>query len=239
MDTKICECCLENLEIVKFSKSKETCKKCIRKKYKEDNKQKIKEQSAKYRQKNKEKIKRGRLEYKQKNKEKLKENRRLRYIKNKDKSNKQTRAYYAKNKDKLKEFRKKYNEENKEKIQKRLKAYRKEKIKTDPSYKLSSIMSNGIWSALNVKNSSKKGSGWEKLLGYSRDDLRLHLESKFTPEMTWENYGSYWHIDHIVPKSWFNYSCAEDEAFKVCWGLANLQPLPAKENLSKNNRWAG
>ena len=32
MDTKICECCLKNLEIIEFCKSKEICKKCSRKK---------------------------------------------------------------------------------------------------------------------------------------------------------------------------------------------------------------
>ena len=40
--------------------------------------------------------------------------------------------------------------------------------------------------------------------------LKSHLESQFTAEMNWDNYGSYWHIDHKVPISFFNYQCYDD-----------------------------
>lgn len=77
------------------------------------------------------------------------------------------------------------------------------------------------------------------LLGYGVKELRQHLEARFTEEMNWSNYGTYWHIDHIVPKSWFKYESVEDEAFKKCWSLDNLQPLDARANASKGNRFAG
>lgn len=57
--------------------------------------------------------------------------------------------------------------------------------------------------------------------------------------MSWNNQGSYWHIDHIVPLSWFPYQTVEEQAFKDCWALANLQPLEAKANLLKNNHFIG
>lgn len=61
------------------------------------------------------------------------------------------------------------------------------------------------------------------------------MESQFRNGMKWNNMGA-WHIDHIVPKSRFHYEKPEDPEFKVCWGLANLQPLWAKDNLSKRDR---
>jgi hypothetical protein len=52
--------------------------------------------------------------------------------------------------------------------------------------------------------------------------------------MNWENYGSYWHLDHVTPLSWFK----EDELNKA-WTLSNLQPLKAILNYSKGNRYKG
>ena len=52
--------------------------------------------------------------------------------------------------------------------------------------------------------------------------------------MTWKNHGK-WHIDHIVPKSFFRYKNTDDVEFKYCWSLDNLQPLWAKDNFSKSD----
>jgi hypothetical protein len=43
-----------------------------------------------------------------------------------------------------------------------------------------------------------------------------------------------WHLDHIIPLSWFNpYDINE---LKLCWSHRNFQWLKASENSSKNNR---
>ena len=52
--------------------------------------------------------------------------------------------------------------------------------------------------------------------------------------MTWDNHGE-WHIDHIVPISFFEYDSTDDVEFKYCWSLYNLQPLWSGENLRKYN----
>jgi hypothetical protein len=70
------------------------------------------------------------------------------------------------------------------------------------------------------------------LVGYTVHDLMNHLESLFLPGMTWENYGE-WHIDHVIPQSWFQYENLDDQSFKDCWALENLQPLWAKDNWAK------
>ena len=53
--------------------------------------------------------------------------------------------------------------------------------------------------------------------------------------MTWDNYGK-WHIDHIVPRSFFEFTSIEDTEFKYCWSLDNLQPLWSAENITKSNK---
>lgn len=84
-------------------------------------------------------------------------------------------------------------------------------------------------------NGKKAGRKWEQLAGYTVTQLEKHLKGKFTENMTWELFlkGEI-HIDHIIPKSVFNYEKPEDEDFKKCWALKNLQPLWAKDNLSKH-----
>ncbi|GAG90799.1 unnamed protein product, partial [marine sediment metagenome] len=51
--------------------------------------------------------------------------------------------------------------------------------------------------------------------------------------MTWKNQGK-WHLEHKVPVSAFNFSSSDHIDFKRCWALSNLQPMWAKENLSKS-----
>ena len=77
---------------------------------------------------------------------------------------------------------------------------------------------------------------WEKLVGYTLEQLIDRIERQFQAGMTWENYGE-WHIDHIRPIASFTFTKAEDVAFRECWSLDNLQPLWAKDNIKKGSKW--
>jgi hypothetical protein len=105
-------------------------------------------------------------------------------------------------------------------------------------------MKTSIGRALKRHDGSKLGHSLSKLLPYSITELLIHLESLFEPWMTWENHGNYdknrktWHIDHIKPDSLFNYSSVNDHGFKDSWSLNNLQPLLAKDNLKKSNKYS-
>lgn len=84
----------------------------------------------------------------------------------------------------------------------------------------------------------KRGLSWEKILGYTLNDLIEHLESLFCPGMNWKNYSKTgWHIDHIRPLSSFTISSIDDSDFRECWALGNLQPLWAKDNLRKGTKY--
>lgn len=42
-------------------------------------------------------------------------------------------------------------------------------------------------------------------------------------------------ITPLIPDSLFVYNCTDDATFKVCWGIDNLWPLYALENIKKGN----
>ena len=110
--------------------------------------------------------------------------------------------------------------------------YVKNKLKTDPKYRVRFNVASVMRSRLKSKNKT----GVFRNLGYTSKDLCVHLESLFVGGMTWDNYGSKWHIDHIKPDKLFNYISEDDEDFKLCWSLNNLQPLWAFDNLSKGSK---
>ena len=83
--------------------------------------------------------------------------------------------------------------------------------------------------------SEKGGRSWETLVGYTASQLKRHIERRFVGGMAWNNYGE-WHIDHIIPISAFNFTKPEHEDFRRCWALFNLQPMWAKENITKGAR---
>lgn len=79
----------------------------------------------------------------------------------------------------------------------------------------------------------RNGQSATKELGCSVVELKLYLESKFLPGMTWENYGK-WHVDHILPLSKFDLT--DPEQFKKAAHFSNLQPLWATDNIKKGNK---
>ncbi len=103
--------------------------------------------------------------------------------------------------------------------------------KNSLKWRLNRRISGGIWCSL--KNGSKNGRHWEDLVLYNLVQFKKNLEKQFDEFMNWNNYGTYWHIDHIIPISAFNFNKPEDLNFKRCWALSNLRPLEKKENFTK------
>ena len=85
----------------------------------------------------------------------------------------------------------------------------------------------------------KKVRGIWKVLPYTPQQARKHFEARFDKDMNWDNYGTYWHIDHIRPQASLPYLTTGCENFKHCWSLSNLAPLTVSKNASKNSTWDG
>ena len=226
MTMKRCSKCGEEKALCEFSKQRggkdglqNRCRVCA-KAYRQANKEKIAEQNKAYRQANKEKIAEQDKAYKQANKEKIAERR---------------KAYRKANKEKIAERGKTYYEANKDKIIEWGTAYDKKRMANDPAFKMKRRVGSSVRKALKNQGKTKGGSTFSAL-PYAPQDLVEHLEKQFDEKMNWDNYGTYWHLDHIYPQSLLPYSSLEDENFQKCWALDNLQPLEAIENLKKGSR---
>jgi 5-methylcytosine-specific restriction endonuclease McrA len=68
----------------------------------------------------------------------------------------------------------------------------------------------------------------------SYKELWEHLQKHFKDGMTKENQGKVWHIDHIIPLSFFDLNDLTEAKIANHWG--NLQPLFKEENLSKHDK---
>lgn len=154
------------------------------------------------------------------------------------------RNRYNKNSEKVKELRKIYYEENNYKIKNRAKIHGKQYRKDNRGKindKQNKYRKNNphivAWRSI-LKNSLKrlgtpKYDTTIKLLGYSAEQLRNHITSLFKEGMSWSNHGE-WHIDHKIPVSKFSPNIPPN----IVNALSNLQPIWAKENLSKGSKMA-
>lgn len=127
------------------------------------------------------------------------------------------------------EYKKEYMKEH---MQGYMNDYLKQRREKDPKFRLDQNMKNLVYHSLRSKKAGRK---WKTLVNYTLKQLMEHLESQFDDKMNWGNYGSYWTVDHIKPRSLFKYTFPEDPEFKECWDLENLQPLEKITNIRKGN----
>jgi hypothetical protein len=147
---------------------------------------------------------------------------------------KQSKDFYYKNVDKVINNKKEYFEKNKKKIIKYNGEYTKLRKENDPIFKLSINMRSRLKQYLKNKDFKRKITGsFFNIVGCTPNELGLHLESKFTEGMNWENHGTFgWHIDHIVPLS---HAKSFNEVIELSH-YSNLQPLWAIDNLKKGKK---
>lgn len=130
-----------------------------------------------------------------------------------------------------KEYRQKYDKKPQYKL--RQTEYARNRRATDPLYNIRHNLARRINALLHGKTKSQSTLD---LLGCTLLELKVHLESKFTTDMSWDNYGMHgWHVDHIVPCYAFDLNDPVEQ--KQCCHFSNLQPLWAKDNISKSDKW--
>lgn len=218
------------------------------------NREKIILQNSEWAEKNKEKTREYKKSYKENKKEKVLESNKLYRINNPDKVKESKASWISKNPDYMKEYRKKNIERitanakeyakthadenrvrarawklaNKDKVRERQREYIKSWRKTDEG-KSVTFMRGCI--ARCVSN-RKFGERTSALLGYTHEDLIVHIARQFEKWMYWDNYGKKWCIDHIVPIKHFLSIGVNDPS--VINALSNLRPLCIKENSKKS-----
>lgn len=155
------------------------------------------------------------------------------------------KTYYHTSGRKDSDYYKQYREENKEYFnqysnnhyhtnKELYREWNRTQYNTNIEFKTKHIVSARINSALKTYQTLKQNRTIE-YLGCSIEEYTKYLESKFTPEMTWENQGIYWEIDHIKPIDSFDLN-DENQLYKA-FHYTNTQPLHWKENREKSNKF--
>ena len=141
--------------------------------------------------------------------------------------------HYIQNKERKQKLRKINRSKNMKRIRKVSSTYDRYQFKNNINFKLRKIFRSRLYCLLQ-HSSNKKYDSAINLIGCTIDELKVYLESKFLPGMTWNNHSNDgWHIDHIIPCSFFDLSDYQEQKF--CFHYTNLQPLWAKDNLIKHD----
>jgi len=111
--------------------------------------------------------------------------------------------------------------------------YNRDRYSTDNEYRTKHTVSSRIHQALKTYQLLKKDKTLE-YLGCPIGEYCIYLESKFDNKMGWDNQGTYWQIDHILPIASFDLN-DEEELYK-CFHYTNTQPMEALENRLKGDK---
>jgi hypothetical protein len=232
------------------------CKECNKeylRNYYLENKELYSNRSREYYELNSNTIKENSKNWRESNIEYTKEYHKKYYLENKEELLEYKKDHYLNNKDIYLDNSKKWKGENKEFYLKCLKQWRGENKEYSSDYSKKWFNDNPdkrkeyyenlrlnnphiiAWRTV-LKNAikrinTKKINSTIEMLGYSSNDLKIHLESLFKDGMSWENWGD-WHVDHKIPVSKFD----KETPMSIVNSLDNLQPLWALDNLSKSNK---
>jgi hypothetical protein len=198
--------------------------------YRATHKETIRASSKRYHTENKDKIRESGRQYSRTHKERIKQYN----IDNAAALAATKHKYYLSRKEELKAYTRAYNAtpENRAKRAARRREYERNRMAEDPSYKLSKQVRLRTRSALRQQGAKKLHHTFA-LLGCSLPELRSHLERQFSSGMSWDNFGTFWSLDHCTPCAC--YLLADPVEARQCFHYTNLQPMLVKDNLLKGS----
>lgn len=106
----------------------------------------------------------------------------------------------------------------------------KERMSADPCFKIRANLRIRLYHAVTGRSKSVSAVGD---LGCTVEELRTRLESQFSGDMSWDNYGSLWTIDHIYPLSKAN--LMDEVELKAVCHHSNLRPILKSDNSRKGD----
>ena len=105
------------------------------------------------------------------------------------------------------------------------------KNKSNPIYMMRKRLRNQVSKILRTHEITNSKSTL-KYIGCTVEYFKAHIEKQFKPAMAWDIYGTYWHIDHIIPLG----LATTEEQVKELMFYTNLQPLEAEKNIKKGKK---
>lgn len=234
---KVCTKCDEEKILDDFDLSKNgkygrsaKCKEC-RKKYYQQNKNKILKNQRETYLKNKDVINKRNKKYQEQNVDKIKEYQKKYRDENKGKAKIYNKEYRKNNKKELYEKKKIYNEKTKDRRKKYFRNYMKVNKKNNPEFKLKINLRNLFNETLKFQAIKKS----DTFFSYTRIHIQKYIEH-FKQSKYWGDYcnNKNIQIDHIIPCSAYDFN--NHKEIKKCWQLENLRFIPALKNQSKGNK---
>ena len=145
----------------------------------------------------------------------------------------QKKKYYNKNRDFLLNQNKNYYNENRDKIIAHQKEYHKIRRQIDLRYKLVCNLRTRTSLAFRAQNVNKSNKTME-LICCTKQFLKNWIQFQLYGDMTVENYGKIWQLDHTIPISSFNLSNENEK--RKCFFWCNLRPMYVRDNIVKSNK---
>lgn len=198
------------------------------KEYRLANPDKIKEMRRRYYLANKERCLTHSREWRLAHLEECKKRDREYYERHKDERWRKMKDYYIANRDAIRKQRTEYYQRNLQTMRDRAKMWRDGDVRRRIDASLRRRVRMAIGS----------GSGYSDLLGCDIEMVLEWFEYHFNldshMDMSWDNYGTHWHIEHVTPVSSFDVT--NDDDVNRCFHWTNTRPLPAKLNMKKGGR---
>lgn len=107
----------------------------------------------------------------------------------------------------------------------------KQRYNTDAEFRLKKILRTRLYKTIKGNKTSKH---LLSALGIPLLDFRKWIEFQFDDSMCWDNYGTYWEIDHVLPCDSFDLTKEEEVSICFCW--KNMRPLLKIDNSKKSNK---
>jgi hypothetical protein len=140
-------------------------------------------------------------------------------------------SYYSSNAERIRSVAAAYRQSNPEKARECKRVWKRKKRQNDQHYKLLDRLRTRMYQSMGVYSDIGSVSAD---IGCTIDELWAHLESKFQPGMTRDNWGKVWEVDHIFPLAKIKRGCRIEFLSAANW--RNLQPLTPKQNRDKGDK---
>ncbi len=153
---------------------------------------------------------------------------------NKEKISEYNKTYKSEHRQEISVYNHNYNLENRDAIQPRQTENQRRRKENDENYKTSIKLRTQLTKFLKKKCKVKFDNRVINTYGCKQEFFKSWIEYQFKEDMNWDNYGIYWHIDHIKPCCMFDLTDEEQKKESFHW--SNLRPLKAIENQKKTNK---
>lgn len=76
--------------------------------------------------------------------------------------------------------------------------------------------------------------GYAPYFGLDIENFRKWIEVQFVDEMSWDNFGTLWQFEHVIPVTYFDFE--DEQELKLCWNFINIRIEDIQKSKERGNR---